>query len=91
MAKQEILTFKVDASLREALEGIPNRSEFIRSALLAALANVCPLCKGSGIMTPNQRRHWEAFTASHNLRKCDNCNELHVVCQERPAPPVHAR
>ena len=54
--KQEIVTFKVDEPLWEAMKGIPNRSEFIRAAILSALDSVCPLCKGSGILTPDQRR-----------------------------------
>lgn len=29
--KQEVVTFKVDASLSEAMRGIPNRSAFIRA------------------------------------------------------------
>ena len=35
--KQEIITFKVDEALRRALQGVQNRSEFIRAAILAAL------------------------------------------------------
>ena len=35
--KQEIITFKTDQKFAEALEGIPNRSAFIRTAVLAAL------------------------------------------------------
>ena len=46
--KTDIITFKVDATLLEALRGIENRSEFIRSAILSALDNVCPLCRGTG-------------------------------------------
>ena len=62
--KQEIVTFKADEPLLEAMNGIPNRSEFIRAAILSALDSVCPLCKGSGILTPDQRRHWVEFTAA---------------------------
>jgi hypothetical protein len=83
--KQEIITFKVDASLRRALRGIENRSEFIRAALLAALDSVCPLCKGSGILTPDQRRHWEAFARDHALEECKDCHAVHLVCGK----PVH--
>ena len=35
--KQQIVTFKAEEALVEAMEDIPNRSEFIRSAILAAL------------------------------------------------------
>ena len=78
--KSEIITFKVDETLLEALQGIPNRSNFIRSAVLAALDSVCPLCAGTGIMTPNQRKHWDKFARDHKLTECDDCNERHLVC-----------
>jgi hypothetical protein len=78
--KQEIITFKADESLRRALRGIENRSEFIRAAVLAALDSVCPLCKGSGILTPDQRRHWEAFARDHALEECNDCHAVHLVC-----------
>lgn len=86
---QEIVTFKADQALLEALAGIDNRSEFIRAALLAALDNTCPLCKGRGLLNPNQKRHWAAFAANHNLTECDDCHELHLVCSEQPDPAVH--
>jgi len=79
--KQEIITFKVDEPLRDAMQGIPNRSEFIRAAVLAALENACPLCKGSGTLTPDQRRHWEAFAENHALTECDDCHAIHLVCE----------
>ncbi len=78
--KDEIVTFKVDQSLLEAMRGVPNRSHFIRTAILAALDSVCPVCKGSGILTPNQQRHWEAFAADHALEECDHCHEVRLVC-----------
>ena len=62
------------------MRGVQNRSEFIRSAILAALDSVCPLCKGSGILTPDQRRHWDAFAKSHTLTECTDCHAVHLVC-----------
>ena len=79
-AKDEIVTFKVDQSLLEAMKGVPNRSQFIRTAILAALDSVCPVCKGSGILTPNQQRHWAAFAADHAMEECDHCHEVRLVC-----------
>jgi DnaJ-class molecular chaperone len=78
--KSEIITFKADASLIEALKGVENRSDFIRSAILSALDSVCPLCSGSGILTPNQRKHWDQFSQRHTLMQCDDCSEMHLVC-----------
>lgn len=83
--KQEVITFKVDEALHDALRGISNRSEFIRSAILAAIDSVCPLCKGSGIMTPHQRRHWETFARDHRLDECADCHAMHLVCNAAPA------
>ena len=76
----KVITFKAPDSLEEAMKGIPNRSEFIRTAILAALNHLCPLCKGTGILLPDQRKHWERFARSHSLETCDECNALHLVC-----------
>jgi len=78
--KQDIITFKVDEPLHQAMRGIPNRSEFIRAAILTALDSVCPLCKGSGILTPDQRNHWDQFAKRHVLEECDDCHAVHLVC-----------
>ncbi len=78
--KQEIVTFKVDRALWDAMRGIPNRSEFIRSALLSALQGTCPLCKGDGKLTPDQRKHWDEFARNHSLEECDDCHAVHLVC-----------
>jgi metal-responsive CopG/Arc/MetJ family transcriptional regulator len=79
--KQEIITFKVDSDLLEAIKGIPNRSEFIREAITSALGVICPLCSGSGMLTQNQKRHWEEFATNHSIRRCNECHESVLVCQ----------
>ena len=89
--KQEIVTFKVDRSLWHAMEGIPNRSEFIRSAILRALEGACPLCKGTGSLTPDQRRHWDAFAEKHVVEECEDCHAVHLVCVAADdEPDAHA-
>jgi hypothetical protein len=85
--KAEVLTFKADASLLDAMKGIPNRSEFIRSAILAALDSACPLCVGTGILSPNQKKHWDAFARDHAVEECADCNELILVCDKRTRRP----
>lgn len=79
--KQIVMTFKADAALRQALRGVENRSEFIRSAILAAMDNVCPLCKGSGILSTDQRKHWDRFAQDHQLEECGDCHAVHLVCR----------
>jgi hypothetical protein len=78
--KDEIITFKVDDSLRRAMASIPNRSEFIRAAILAALDSVCPLCRGTGILTPDQQTHWNQFVQNHKVEECQDCHAVHLVC-----------
>ena len=78
--ESEVITFKADKDLLEAMKGITNRSAFIRQAVLAALDNTCPVCGGVGVLTPSQRNHWTEFAAHHHIEKCETCSEMHVVC-----------
>ncbi len=78
--KSEVITFKADSALLEAMKGIPNRSEFIRNAVLQALDSTCPLCRGTGIMSSDQKRHWDKFARDHELRECRDCHELYLEC-----------
>jgi hypothetical protein len=87
--RQEIITFKVDSSLLGAMRGIRNRSEFIRAAILAALDSACPLCCGTGILTPEQRNHWEEFSRAHAVCECGDCHAVHLVCNAANPQRVH--
>lgn len=87
--KSEIVTFKADRALLQAMQGLPNRSEFIRAAVLAALDSVCPLCRGTGILSAQQRQHWATFARSHTVQECDDCHELHLVCEEGESREAH--
>ncbi len=85
--KEEIVTFKVDERLLAALEGVRNRSAFIREAILAALDCRCPLCRGSGILNPEQKVHWETFARSHHVSECGECHAFHLVCDAGGTTP----
>ncbi|MFW5643957.1 MAG: ribbon-helix-helix domain-containing protein [Alkalispirochaeta sp.] len=82
--KDEVITFKVDGALAEQLRLIPNRSEFIRQAVQQALKYECPLCHGTGTLTANQMKHWEAFTRHHHVETCDVCGESFLACDDHP-------
>lgn len=79
--KQEIITFKADSELADAIRRLPNASAFIRHAILAAMDHACPLCQGSGILSPDQKRHWAEFAHDHAIVECDRCHALHVICE----------
>jgi hypothetical protein len=78
--KSSLVTFKVEPSLAELIDRLPNKSEFIRRAVLAAIANVCPLCQGSGVLTPQQQEHWGSFTKGHKVERCDDCDAVVLQC-----------
>jgi len=65
--KDTVITFKVDDDLLKVLEKIPNRSAFIRTAIVSALENVCPLCNGTG-------------AEDHMMCTCRECHEKFLVC-----------
>ena len=78
--QRQVITFKADRDLLEAMKGIANRSAFIRQAILAALESTCPVCSGTGVLTPSQQTHWSQFSQSHHVEKCESCREMHLVC-----------
>jgi hypothetical protein len=69
--KQQIVTFKAEEALVEAMEDIPNRSEFIRSAILAALDGVCPLCHGTGVLNTHQQTNATRASSSASRTEAD--------------------
>ncbi|MCK5597917.1 MAG: CopG family transcriptional regulator [Candidatus Eisenbacteria sp.] len=82
-SKTEVVSFKADATLLDAMRGVANRSEFIRTAILAALDSTCPLCSGAGTLTPNQMRHWNDLASDHSVEECEDCREVRLVCSNR--------
>ena len=89
MKKHEVITFKVDESLMEIMKTIPNRSEFIRHAILQALDNLCPLCQGTGIFSPSKKRHWEDFIKNHSMKRCEECDEVMFLCSSENEAVEH--
>ncbi len=87
--KKEIITFKADSGLLEAMAGIDNRSEFIRSAILSALDSTCPLCRGTGILTPEQQKHWKNFSSSHSVEECEDCHAVYLSCKQQHKKDIH--
>lgn len=85
MSKEEIITFKVDAGLAERLRQVPNRSDFIRKAILEAFKLDCPICQGTGLLEPEQMLHVLEFLAVHPLTTCPDCHSLYPSCTGHPS------
>ena len=84
--KTEVISFKADEALLNAMRGVSNRSEFIRSAILAALDGTCPLCSGTGTLTPNQIRHWNDLGSYDVEIEIARLPKLRLVCSNREDP-----
>ena len=79
--KEEVITFKADAALSRLLARVPNRSAFIRNAILLASEHICPLCQGTGVLSPDQREHWDDFSRNHKLEECTTCHAIYLTCK----------
>jgi hypothetical protein len=92
IAKTDLITFKVEPALAELINRVPNKSEFIRKAILGALDCICPLCQGAGVLNPAQQGHWKRFTEHHRVETCADCRSAYLQCDASLSPaliPVH--
>ncbi|GMV96903.1 MAG: hypothetical protein AMXMBFR83_12630 [Phycisphaerae bacterium] len=48
--KQTVVSFRVDRHLAELLDALPDKSTFIRDAIMQRFYTVCPCCDGRGVL-----------------------------------------
>ncbi|MBL8864122.1 MAG: hypothetical protein JNK93_01030 [Planctomycetia bacterium] len=72
-SKSQIVAFKVEEELAEFLDNLPNKSDFIRKAILAQFGMTCPLCAGSGVVARGVHDHYKPAIEKHNHRPCEKC------------------
>lgn len=89
MKKERVFTFKADEGLAELLDSLPNKSEFIRKAIEEAIGKRCPLCNGTGAISPAQNSHMQEFLALHPLKRCEECDAIHFVCHTENGESHH--
>ena len=71
--KTQIVAFKVEEDLAEFLNKLPNKSEFIRKAIVEQFGMACPLCAGSGVVARGLHEHYKPIIAKYNLEPCARC------------------
>jgi len=92
--KSAVVAFKVESELADILNELPNKSAFIRKAIVAQLNMACPLCNGSGVLPKGLRDHYAALLPKLNSRSCDSCGDKVTVHAPDPgelAPEDRAR
>jgi hypothetical protein len=72
---KRIVAFKVEEGLAEFLDKLPNKSEFIRRAVLAQFGMNCPLCTGSGVVPRGVGEHFAAVLRANRARPCAGCGK----------------
>jgi hypothetical protein len=78
-AKSEIVAFKVEAELAGFLNNLPNKSDFIRKAILAQFGMTCPLCTGTGVVARGRHDHFKPVIEAHKERACEKCGTAVVL------------
>lgn len=80
--KKAVVAFKVEEQLAEFLNKLPNKSAFIRKAIVAQLGMACPLCNGAGVVPRGVHDHYAPLLRQFNQSHCDRCgHELPLPLQ----------
>ena len=89
--KKEIVAFKVEPELAEFLDKLPNKSEFIRRAILAQFGMTCPLCAGSGVVPRGVHDHYRPIITKHDRAACEKCKAEVTIPLNAESVPVGDR
>jgi hypothetical protein len=91
--KTAVVAFKVEEELAQILNDLPNKSEFIRKAIVSHLSMACPLCRGSGVLPKALHDYYVSVLPEFSRRDCEGCGGA-VDLRSEPgelAPEVRAR
>ena len=73
-AKQTVVSFRVDQHLAEVLNSLPDKSAFIRDAILRRFYTTCPFCQGRGVL-PQVILDWlRARLPDYEAIECTCCH-----------------
>jgi hypothetical protein len=72
-AKNAVVAFKVEEELADMLNRLPNKSAFIRKAIVAQLDMVCPMCRGAGVLPKWLHDHYVHLLQRVTDQMCEEC------------------
>lgn len=78
-AKTAVVAFKVETELADILNKLPNKSAFIRKAIVNQLDMACPLCSGAGMLPKGLHDHFAPLVTKLNSKACDECGDKTAV------------
>lgn len=82
--KAAVVAFKVEEELAEILNQLPNKSAFIRKAIVAQLNMACPLCHGSGALPKGLHDHYARELSKLSTKSCEACGDKIKVTANDP-------
>jgi RecJ-like exonuclease len=86
--KPVVVTFRVDAHLARALERLPDKSAFIRTAIEKALHEPCPACAGKGVVDCDAAAWLTEVLAQNEARNCTCCDVAFAAADPAQPEPV---
>lgn len=72
-SQKRAVAFKVESELAMLLDRLPNKSEFIRQAILASFSSACPLCNGEGAVSATIAEHYKPILKDYRFFECRTC------------------
>lgn len=87
--KTSVVAFKIESELAEILNQLPNKSAFIRKAIISQLDMACPLCNGSGAIPKGLHDHFQPLINNMTQRACDECGDKSTVHVADPGELAH--
>jgi len=85
-SKSVVVTFRVDRHLAEALDRLPDKSAFIRDALLQSFHATCPACGGEGRVDCEAAEWLREVLERERAQSCDCCGTAFPPQSAAPEP-----
>lgn len=86
--KTKVVAFKVEEDLASFLDSLPNKSEFIRRAILEQFGMTCPLCTGSGVVARGVGEHYTPVLNGNNEVVCQMCKTAEMLPKDLSSVPA---
>ena len=77
--KQTVVSFRVDQHLADILNSLPDKSAFIREAIMRRFYTLCPFCNGRGVL-PQAIAGWlQEKLPTYESIECDCCHYTYPI------------